>query len=264
MDKKDESVKLDLLEDSNVRSYDQLADDVAASKVNPFAKDAFIGGEPNATPVETVEQATAFEVTSETKTTSETKAAPKEPPRPKPPLISVYNESDEEINSKARARQDRPKFEIGRWLKFAVAAVVIAGLAALAVVIINGQGTITKQPVLINNFETVSSLGQAMQDVPVKTEFNEGDPLAFRFNYDEAEVGTVVSFEVANQKTDQLVRDGTVEALRDEDSISASGQRFVSVVSQSMTKLPAGDYVIRLFVDGSEIAQHEFTVKATE
>jgi cytoskeletal protein RodZ len=145
-------------------------------------------------------------------------------------------------------------------LVVAVSVAVIVVVAAISIGLI-WWGLNGHRSVVIDKFETVASLGQAMQNVSVKTEFEEGKALAFRFDYDKAEVGTVVSFEIINKQTGETVRDGVVESLRANETVSQAGQRFVSVVSQANTSLPAGNYLIKLLANSDEIARREFKIK---
>jgi hypothetical protein len=122
------------------------------------------------------------------------------------------------------------------------------------------QSETEKLPVHIKTFETVRLDGQNSQNITTKTEFSQGEPLAFQFSFEKAEKNTKISFEVVDRKSEQIVRNGIVSELYPNEHSSDGGSRFVPLIDQDNGELPSGDYLIKLKNGKREIAAHEFKI----
>jgi len=134
-----------------------------------------------------------------------------------------------------------------------VVVVIAVGLGAFFII---NDATM---PVKISVIETTKALSSRTEDAPVQSTFKQREPIMLRFEFNSAQVGSGIKFEVRDQEG-KIVKSGTTTILRPTGDDKDSGVRFVSIVNTPSTALPIGKYTIDLSFENRLIRTISFTV----
>jgi len=154
---------------------------------------------------------------------------------------------DDQSNPKRLPRQAKIAASI-------IVAVFIVGVTAGFVI------NYLTMPVQIGKIETIMALSSRSTDAPSKSEFKVGEPIMLHFEFSSAPVGKGVQFEVRSSSDDKVIRSGATTILRAAAGDASDGQRYVSIVNTTATKLDTGNYSVKLSLDGRVVATINFQV----
>ncbi len=150
-----------------------------------------------------------------------------------------------------------PKLRLaGQWKRIAII------LLALAVLLAAGSWLVSyfTLPAHITKLEFRRALSSRTTDAPVKETFAIGEPVMLVFDFDRAKPNTPATVTLKKDKS--AVRTVDLPYLRGGDKTAADkGQRFVSLVNGSATKLEPGTYTVTVASGARELVSKSFVVK---
>ncbi len=140
--------------------------------------------------------------------------------------------------------------------------IIAAGVVVLAALVLGIWWLVNRAsaPVKIAKLELTNALSSRQVNAEVKSDFAAGDPVMLYFEYDQAEVGTSIRFELRRRDSEEVLRSGATPVLRKTTDDPATGQRHISLVNTGNTVLAAGQYEATLFVGEKKLETIRFNI----